>query len=672
MALGHAAQAVFRERPYRSVTLQHIGERVELPKNGRGRPTEMPGRSDGWVRMQTGGKAGAALLAGWTAWTEFQARHAEIPAPASVDTTWGARLLVSAAFTVPLGFAAVERTLIDAVLAAVHELNDDGPVAPIKVPPLRSDPEVGPVLRAAVRHGICALFAPWLAPILGRAARPILALSPDQLRGDAEWMSHFLIQTQLRTDVVAKDAVNVQAATLWRFWYDQCVCGRAGSTAERRERAEYDVYAGGVPVEPLARLAGSLLGCQDLPPAADSYARFADRLRDQGRWAEACDALSRAGLAWLMFGDWPAAERLFGESERLAVAEIGPADARVARAWSNRADTAARSGRPDLALRLVRQAIRRRRDEPGAAGRRRLRRSERVCALALGEYGYVTHAVRLAQRLYDDPVLPDDEDLYLLTHALRLSGRCGEALTLLRQVDPACPRRNLAGLADEVRCHLALAEPEDAEAALRPVVEDWIWYAEKRSARDTMRLLILSAQIPRFDQRDDDALRELLHIQKLLAGGTWFAPTDPIFDEVGWALAQTLRGMKDVQGAHAELARVAARQRERVTAGTLFPHHPAIAATHLELAECHEADYQAEPASRHYSWIRRNRALDRAHPLRIAADLGLARLAWAAGDHHALASIIGDLPVAWPLDEEAELTAEASRLRLKLHGRPAR
>jgi tetratricopeptide (TPR) repeat protein len=671
IALGGAAAMVFREQPYELVKMEMIGQGVDLPRT-RGRPAEGTARSHAWVYHWAGSKGGAAVLAGLVAWNAFRQHDADIGVGNGepVNTIRAAKQLVTTAFDFVLTFVREERALLGNVRRGLEELSAANDT------PLKCDPEVGPIIDAA-HQGRCALFSAWLAPILGEACSPVLMLSTRELRDDAEKMSDLLASKSMSGD----DAIHVQARALCDYWFIYCIVGRAGPTAEQRERAEHDVYSGTAGKLPLARLAGSLLrGRHDLPAAGATFVQAADEFREQERWADASDSLSRGGLAYLYAGDWAAAEELFAASVALTEERLGVDDPRISRALSNQADLAARSGRPDRALAMVRQAIHRRRREQGLEGRRRLHLSEQAMVIALGESGQVGHAVKLASRLSAETIpgyRGRAEDLYLEGRVLRQAGRYGEALNRLRAADAAAgppersvpfTRRNLEALADEVRCQLALHSPGLALDALAPVLNDWNWYARRLSARLTFELVALSAQADWLRLKHDEAVETLREFRETARSWGGFCDDDPLFDEFGRALVQILRNKQDLTGARAELREIQTRERQRIETRRLYSHHPWVAATRLELAECDEAEGLTDAAAGHYASIRDNPIMDEGHPLRLAACLGLTRLTLARGDRAAALAIMRALPDPdeWPLDPDIDVSEEASRLRRKL------
>ncbi|MBB6473156.1 tetratricopeptide repeat protein [Sphaerisporangium rubeum] len=598
-----------------------------------------------------GHKSCAALLSGWVAWTRFAGADDDWTAPRPASSIMEARLLVIDAVGRLLAFLDGETILFRELLHAMTDVTD------AQVGRLHRDAVMQPIIRAA-RQGRCAVLAEALVPVLTGAQYPVQALTAREVRQDAEMLSDLIIRTCLDTV-----GCPVRPDAVWGFWFQQCVVGRAGPAAEERERAEHELRAGERQGPPLTRLARSLLaGAQDLPAATATFAKAAKRSASLGHWGEACDSLSRAGLAALRYGDWAQAGSRLREAEDLGRAHLGQDDPRVARALSGQAELLARSGRPDHALSMITRVLDTRTRDTGPAGPGRVRTIERVRAAAYAEYGRVTRAVELAGLLADGS--PEPADLVLHAAVLRQAGHPSAAL---RCLDRAARMDEVAfGLechTERARCELDLDRPAAALRVLLPLTDNWRRYATHVSVRATFHMLILTA----LASGSADALAA--HRDEA-RGRPVFEHDDPLFDDFGWAMARLLRNRGDVAAAVEELIQVAESQERRVADGRLFPMHPCVATTHLELGECAEAAGDpAGEAARRYDRVIGDAALDAAHPLRIAAVLGRARVARHAGDHATATRLVATLPPVELLDPDLELAEEATRL-LRIYGDP--
>ncbi|MFI6324074.1 hypothetical protein ACIBG8_41570 [Nonomuraea sp. NPDC050556] len=564
-----------------------------------------------------------------------------------------ARTLMTESIERLIAFLEADRDLFHAVLLAVPEAASDASG------PLDQHERISPIIRAA-RSGWCGVFSDWLTPVMEAAYHPLLVLTPGELRQDADQLSDLIV----RTTVHRANGMTVRADALWGYWFYQCIVGRTGPAAEQRERAERDVREGQVAhsiESPVARLARSMFGCRDMSATIATYVTAAEQAATAGNWAEHSDSLSRAGLAALWFGDWDRAGALLSESEFAARQHLGEDDPRIARALSNLAELSARSGRPDRALREVKEALRLRGQDTGPMRDRRMRLTEGVRVIAYLEHGYVTRAERLAARLREESRGTDNQAKDLLTHAkaLRLTGRPGAALRLLHDADQrSFGAFGLEKLTELAACEFDLVRPDRAAAHLAPLAVNWSWYAHKISARLTFDMLIRYALAK-------NSHRTLVSYREEALGWKGIEQEDQLFERFGRASAQLLRHGGNLEAAHEELRAVSDSEARRVADGRLFRWHPSIAATRLEQAECHEARNSNAEAERDYRWVVGNPALDPTHPIRVAAILGLARLAHRAGLDKEAVDLLHDLPAsyAWPLDPELEISEEMTRLR---------
>ncbi|MDF5757494.1 hypothetical protein [Spongiactinospora sp. TRM90649] len=624
------------------------------------------------MRNRVGSKSCAALLAGWASFRPFTDGENGRRVPDSLCSVIDSRELLTGAIGHLLGFLRTETALFREILFAVPD------AAAAKVGPLHRDDTIRPIIHAA-RHGWCGVFSDWLVPVVVAAHSPVQALSARELRNDADLLSDLVI----RTSVHSGDGLPVRADALWGFWFQQCVVGRAGPQAEERERAEHEVRTGQSAGSPTVRLARSMLaGCQDFPATIDMFVRAAGESAKEEDWHAAADSLGVAGVTAVRFGDWRRAEALLAESGRVARLHLGEDGCRDARAAVHRAELLARSGRPDRALSEIRRAraIARPNGWTGCA--------ERIRMIALAEHGHVAlasgvrqgpapdcpdHDTSVDTSVKDtDPDVPAKDpdppvrDLIARARVLRQAGRPTVALQCLTTAERATTAGD-DGMAvserleigvERARCALSLVRPEQAVAETRPFVANWRWHARRISARVTFELLILSALAAGSPDK-------LAYYRGQAESWPGIGRDDQVFDEFGWAMAQTLRARLDLAGAVAELGRVRDAQARRIASGELFDRHPAVAVTRLEFAECAEAGDLDDEAAAHYTWIAENPVLDLVHPVRVAAVLGLVRLARKSRDHTRAAGLLDTLPRSrhWPLDPELEVSEEMTRLR---------
>lgn len=649
LAIGRATAVALREDGYHDMDLADIGRRINLTRVGPGRPADGNSRSHAWVRRHIGSKSCAALLAGWTAWQEHLTGADGAKQSSQVSSISESENLLTAAIHQLLCFLGEERALFREILLSVPDARLD------RSGMLAQNEALERIITAA-QSGTCGVFADWLVPVVGLAHSPVHALPEGDLLQDANLLSELVVR------MAVQNAVPVQARALWSFWFQQCVVGRAGPAAEQRERAEHEVETRTRPASAKARVGRSMLaGAQDLR-AIGVFADDAKEAARAGRYADSCDSYSRAGLAALRAGVWPRATELLVQSEETARRWLRDGNLQIARALSNRAEVSARSGRPDLALGEIKQALLLRASDRGPANARRRRISEWVRVTVLAEHGHVGTAADLAARLSADGAEGQAEELVRHARVLRQAGRPQAALTVLDLAEPGTA--SLESMVERARCELMLPQQTGLPALLAHHRANWLWYAERVSARLTFELLIQDA----LANASVEALREARQAARAWTG---FAEDDELFDAFGWAMAQLLRGRGELGEATAELITVRDSQTRRIAANRLFAWHPWVATTRLELAECAEAgNASAADPGLEYAWIIDNRALDPVHPLRVAAVLGLVRLARKRGAHGAALRLLATLPsaAAWPLDQDVELTWEATRLR-RLYGR---
>jgi hypothetical protein len=655
--IGIVAARLFSRQPYLQVRLEDVADGVTMPRVGRGRRPAQPGRQGRslmWLYGHIQSKGQVVALGATVAWQQRLATDS-LPAAPEPVTLREAASAVSAAVVRPAEFIGQHRFLFEQLAHGLSDL----PQRRNSVPRRWPDSPLGRVV-AGARDGWCVIFADWLAPILQASSAPARFATEAGVWLAAKDLSDLVLRVVLRDRATSPLSI---ADGLAAYWYERYLLTPPGSpgAAALRELDDAERAARLFAADPsAARVAGAAQARAALATgrahrrAATEYAAVAAAFTGAREWAHACDAASRLSLALQRWGDLRQAADWAATSRQLAAAHLGTDDQRVPRADTLAANAATAAGRPAeglthaLAALTARTSLNARR--ASGSSWRQLSLSQESHAFALAVSGRLREAVAQAAELVADrerrlsgvdgvpaPLL---DARRLLGYALLEQGRLGQARDILTQLiedrrarGEDCHANTQRGVADLARCLLLLGQPGEARGLLEQAPGASAWFASRVSFRLACTLWRYQAEalLSQSTGHGDAAAGILDRCAECLdAHGA--AELDPLRLAVcrvkarAWYLA----------GAHDDAIALLTDAVQRQHAGG-DARHPRLLAARCELGGYLAArgDVPGLAAARrefgHVVSVPVT-AVDAAHPCRLAAYLGLARVSRSGGE----------------------------------------
>lgn len=654
--VGAVAARLFTAKPYVQVRLEDVATRVIMPRAGRGRRPKQPdgqGRSLMWLYGLIQSKGQAVALGAAVAWQESLAGR-PLTVPPQPALLRDARSAVSAALAQVTEFIGQRRFLFEQLASGLSDLPQRRNSLRRKWP----DTALGRVV-AGARDGRCVVFADWLVPALAASSAAATVAYEASVRPAASELSDLVFRAVLRDRAAVPAAICDGLAAYWFERYLLTPTGSPGAAALRdlddAERA-VRLLAADSPSARLARAAqarAALATGRAHRRAAVEYEAVVAAFVGAQEWAQASDAASRLSLALHRWGDLGGATRSAVRSRQLAADHLGPDDQRIPRADTMAANAATAAGRPaqGLALALdaltVRMSVHAR--ENSSLSWRRLSLSQESCVQALAAGGQVSRAVAEAAALVADRErrlqavggvpAPLIEARRLLGYALLEQGRLGQARDVLTQViedrqarGEHCHANTQRAVADLARCLLLLGSAGEADALLTRAPGVSEWFAGQVSFRVACGIwryraeALLGMADAAGSDVDHGAVAELLTQCEGRLDAHGADELDPLRLAVCRSRARALRATGDVAAAVAVLTDAVNRQR---AAGEAY--QPRLLATRCELGSCLAARGGAtdlDAAAREFGEVTSVpvAAVDEAHPYRLAARVGLARV----------------------------------------------
>jgi hypothetical protein len=689
-AIGAAAAAVLRTTEYHRIRTQDVAAHVRLEDTGD-RRSAGGGRSAVWLYNEVRSRRVLVALGAKHAWEEHLAQSSDPVAAITgrIGTVTDAMRILSAAVLRIARFHRVE----DFLTAQVHL--GLGDIATSEKRPQAAAAAVWPDSpwgRVATQgySGRCAVYADHLAPVIERASACVVPLSRQLAAQQAADLSDLLFRSLISDRDGPLDRI---ADGFAAYWLERDLIRVAGPwvrdlhTAERvlsvARRQAGDARAAANARSALVRV---LLEAETL------YARCAEEgaagtadLHQLLHWNDAdaqdpgagptrparepadlralCDTTNRHGLAAHRFGDLTRAIECYRASRTVArvhIAGTDPADAEAytARAEHNLAEAALDRGlgreaeaRSERVYQTRKEQLDR--DPRSAAAWRRLSLTESLLARAAAAAGHPARAVSLAERLLADRLAragrPDHRTVADARSTLgRVLLAAGHPLEARHEVETAHRLRFDRSAVGHplhpdqmllARIALELDQPDEATRVLPdPPLLDWC----EQQARS---LLALAAV------RRGESAAALAAVQEAKArlgeriARAGAAGGDP--DLLALHDADLLE-LDRVQG---QILLLDGRPEE---AGALLlgvrdaepePGGPAAAGTLLWLARCADARRDGARAAQFTAALRAipETGLDRAHPVRLAAELDHARRLLTTGAIDATGEILAGI-----------------------------